>query len=127
MNPHIKRLIQASGQAGDAFIVATGGTITTDGDFKVHTFSAGGTFEITEGAGDVQYLIVAGGGSSGHGSGSYQAGGGAGGMLEDTIIGMTVSTNTVVIGAGGAGGSSNEQGDPGGDSSFAGFTAAATG
>ena len=28
--------------AGFTFITATGGTITTDGDYKVHTFTAAG-------------------------------------------------------------------------------------
>jgi len=28
-------------------IVATGGTITTDGNFKVHTFTSSGTFQDT--------------------------------------------------------------------------------
>ena len=45
-------------------ITATGGTITTDGDYKVHTFNASGDFEITAGSGDVEYLIIAGGGGS---------------------------------------------------------------
>ena len=48
------------------FVVATGGTITTDGDFKVHTFNADGTFEVTNtgpsGVGDkVSYVVVASG------------------------------------------------------------------
>ena len=30
------------------YIVATGGTITTSGDFKIHTFLAPGTFEVTQ-------------------------------------------------------------------------------
>ena len=47
------------------FITATGGTITTDGNYKVHTFNSSGTFEVTSGSGNVQYLVVAGGGSSG--------------------------------------------------------------
>ena len=30
--------------AGTVYTVATGGTITTDGDYKVHTFNSSGTF-----------------------------------------------------------------------------------
>jgi len=30
-----------------SFIAATGGTVTTSGDFKIHTFSSSGTFEVT--------------------------------------------------------------------------------
>ena len=53
------------------FMTATGGTITTDGDYKVHSFTSSGTFTVTEigasgGAGDqVQYLVIAGGGGGG--------------------------------------------------------------
>ena len=47
------------------FTVATGGTITTDGDYKVHTFNSSGTFSVSN-VGilypDVEYLIIAGGG-----------------------------------------------------------------
>ena len=34
-----------------SYTAATGGTITTDGNFKVHIFTANGTFEVTT-AGD---------------------------------------------------------------------------
>ena len=34
-----------AGGAGDVFTVATGGTVTTDGNFKVPTFTGDGTFE----------------------------------------------------------------------------------
>ena len=46
-------------------MVATGGTITTDGDFKVHTFNSSGTFEVTTVGeiGTVEYLVIAGGAS----------------------------------------------------------------
>ena len=30
---------------GPVFTVATGGTITTDGNYKIHTFTSSGTFE----------------------------------------------------------------------------------
>ena len=38
------------GSGGVPFVgmTATGGTITTVGDFKVHTFTGPGTFEVTE-------------------------------------------------------------------------------
>jgi hypothetical protein len=68
------------------YIVATGGTITCDGDFKVHTFTGPGTFCVTSGgnpAGSdtVDYLVVAGGASGGQGDGG---GGGAGGYRESS-------------------------------------------
>jgi len=64
------------------FVAATGGTITTDGDYKIHTFTSSGTFTVTDAgspttSNSVDYLVVAGGG----GSGSYfGAAGGAGGF-----------------------------------------------
>ena len=68
---------------GTSHVVATGGTVTTTGDYKIHTFTGPGTFCVT-GAGTapnnvVDYLVVAGAG----GAGSDNAGGGgAGGYRE---------------------------------------------
>ena len=51
---------------GTTYTVATGGTITTDGDYKVHTFNSSGTFTVTTaGTAGVEYLIIAGGGGGG--------------------------------------------------------------
>lgn len=84
------------------FIVATGGTITTDGVFKVHTFNSSGTFQITSGAGTVQSLVIGGGGGGGGGVGG---GGGSGRMLYTTPgASYNVASYTVTVGAGGAGG-----------------------
>ena len=54
------------------FIVATGGTITTSGDCKIHTFTGPGTFTVCQAAGvcaatrnKVSHLVVAGGGAGG--------------------------------------------------------------
>ena len=63
----------------NTFITATGGTITTSGDYKIHTFTSPGTFCISAGAGPlakVDYLVIAGGG------GGSRGGGGAGGYRE---------------------------------------------
>jgi hypothetical protein len=61
------------------FIVATGGTITTCGDYKIHTFTGPGTFCVTAttcaSLDTVDYVVVAGGGAAGSGA----AGGGGGG------------------------------------------------
>ena len=48
---------------------ATGGTITYDGDYKIHTFTSSGNFVVTS-DGDVNVLVIAGGGG---GSGADQA------------------------------------------------------
>lgn len=66
------------------YITATGGTITTDGDFKVHTFLSSGTFTPTignalSGADTVDYLVIAGGGAGGSSYPGNQTGGGGGG------------------------------------------------
>jgi len=70
--------------ASNTFITATGGTITTvDTDYKVHTFTGPGTFQVTAGSGTVavaDYVVVAGGG--GGGPACHAGGGGAGGFRE---------------------------------------------
>jgi len=109
------------------FIVATGGTITTSGDYKTHIFTGDGCFAISQLGGGttpcavasgVDYLVVAGGGGGGGpcGSPSQGGGGGAGGFrLSNSVCtpnmsplsnptGLTVSATTypVTVGAGGA-------------------------
>ena len=103
------------------FIAATGGTATTCGDFKIHTFTGPGTFCIScagnpGGSNTLEYIVVAGGG------GSKVAGGGAGGfrfaspsLAPATYpgkplaapAGLTASAGAipVTVGAGGAGAS----------------------
>ena len=69
-----------------SFICASGGTETTCGNFKIHTFTGPGTFTVNSlgnsiGGGDkVSYMVVAGGG--GGGTGCSGGGGGAGGFRE---------------------------------------------
>jgi hypothetical protein len=120
------------------FISATGGTITTSGNFKIHTFTGDGSFVVSQvGAGtgpsNVDYLVVAGGG--GGGSTNSGGGGGAGGFRESysapvsgpytasplaTPTGITVSATTypVTVGGGGAGAPLNSRGTPGSNSIF---------
>ena len=66
-------------------IAATGGSVTEDGNFKIHTFTGPGTFCVSAISGTaaentVGYQVVAGGGSGGNGY--YAGGGGAGGFRE---------------------------------------------
>jgi hypothetical protein len=84
-----------------AYIVATGGTITTDGNYRIHTFTSSGTFQITAGSGSVEYLVVGGGGAGG--SFGHGGGGGAGGVAQGNAVYGTGSY-TVTVGAGGTGG-----------------------
>ncbi len=71
------------------YITATGGTITTSGDYKIHTFTGDGCFVVScAGAGTpaapsvVDYLVVAGGGAGGDAGNRGAGGGGAGGFRE---------------------------------------------
>jgi hypothetical protein len=68
-----------------SFIVATGGTVTQSGNFKIHTFTGPGTFTVCSvgnaiGSEKVSYMVVAGGG--GGGANCSGGGGGAGGFRE---------------------------------------------
>src|SRR3990167_1031387 len=89
--------------AAGGFITATGGTITTDGDYKVHTFTASGTFEVTSGSGNVWYLVIAGGGGGGRGATNQYpgAGGGAGGFRTNAVYDYAVSVNAYTVTIGG--------------------------
>jgi hypothetical protein len=104
-----------------AFISATGGTVTTSGDYKIHTFTGDGCFVVScggnvAGSTSVEYIVVAGGGGSGAG------GGGAGGFrfaspslaplcypakpLAGSTITASVTTYPITVGAGGPGSTS---------------------
>ena len=62
----------------DLIVAATGGSIATSGDYKIHTFNSSATFAVSN-AGRLHSMIVVGGG--GGGGGSQAGGGGAGGMI----------------------------------------------
>ena len=96
------------------FVTATGGTITTSGNFKIHTFTGPGTFCVSAignpaGSTTVDYLVVAGGGGGGAGCGAG-GGGGAGGMRfsypNPGTGGFPVSVQgyPITVGGGGPGG-----------------------
>src|SRR5210317_2060380 len=61
------------GELVPTFITATGGTIITSGDFKIHTFTGDGCFVVSSlgnpisgtAGNNVDYLVVAGGGGAG--------------------------------------------------------------
>lgn len=97
------------------FITATGGTVTTDGDYKIHTFTGSGTFTVTSignaaGSTTVDYLVLAGGGAGGcyNGGGGGGAGGyrtsystQGGGCAAASAITVSATAYSVVVGAGG--------------------------
>jgi hypothetical protein len=132
------------------FITATGGTETTSGNFKIHTFTGPGTFSVTKlgnaaGSTTVDYLVVAGGGSGGSNGGGGGAGGGyressgaASGCYSRSPLGACVSALPVcaqaypiVVGAGGTAAaatpSSGSRGTSGGTSSFSTISSAGGG
>jgi hypothetical protein len=79
-----------SNVTGNPFIVATGGTVTCCGDYKIHTFTGPGTFTVTSAgipanSNSVDYLVVAGGGGGGGDANTTgSGGGGAGGYRESS-------------------------------------------
>ena len=83
-------------------IIATGGTITFSGNFKIHTFTTVGStnFVVSQPSiTQIQVLIVGGGGSGGA---SNDGGGGAGGVINMTIN-ISNGSYTIVVGDGGQG------------------------
>jgi hypothetical protein len=141
----------------ELFITATGGTITTSGDYKIHTFTGDADFVVsslgnspvvpTGGPNNVDYLVVAGGGAGGsngspniYGSG----GGGAGGYRESSgttsgsytvsplgggVSALTVSVQSypITVGAGAATLATPDVGPSGSPSSFSSITSAGGG
>lgn len=110
------------------FIKATGGTESTDGDYKIHEFTSGGEFKILEYgviSSSIEILVVAGGGGGQNGGailgvGNFSgAGGGAGGLIhiqESDGYVLPVGTFTITIGSG----SAAQSGDNGQDSTISG-------
>ena len=84
------------------YIIAYGGTVTTDGDYKVHTFTSSGTLSVLSvpPGQSMSYLIVAGGGDGTRGSNAGGGGGGGGGVLAGTIT-PSVQSYAVAVGLGG--------------------------
>ena len=93
-------------------IGATGGTITTYGNYRVHTFLTDGTFEITSNLNSSTFeVLMVGGGAGGGGTSTNFSnqnsqgaggGGGGGGVRVETSQTGTVQTYAVVVGEGGA-------------------------
>lgn len=97
----------------DGLFAATGGTVSYDGDYKIHTFTSSDTLVVTSG-GNVEILVVGGGGGGGgSGSGwSYSGGGGAGGVVHQESFSVTTGSHAVTVGSGGS------QNSDGNDSTF---------
>jgi hypothetical protein len=119
-------------ETGAQYIVATGGTVTCCGDYKIHTFTGPGTFTVScagnpAGSDTIDYLVIAGGGGAGEANPApdynfASGGGGAGGFRYAastytspacapghplrSLTGLPVSAigYPIAIGAGGPGG-----------------------
>ena len=132
------------------YIDATGGTITTSGNFKIHTFTGDGNFVVSSlgnsvGGGSwastVDYMVVAGGASGG--ASSFGAGGGGGGgfregrvssptytaspLVAPAGLSVTAATFPITIGAGGSGVGPSARGNSGANSIFSTITSAGGG
>ena len=81
---------------------ATGGTITTFGDYIIHNFTSSGIFTVTDSSlTEVEVLVVGGGGGGGS---PYGGGGGGGGAVEHNANkALSSSSITVTVGNGGIG------------------------
>jgi hypothetical protein len=83
---------------------ATGGTISTDGEFTVHAFTSNGSFVVPSHAQPAYAQVLAVGGG---GAGGYDAGGGGGaGELVHKHIKLSPGSYSIVIGSGGTASSS---------------------
>jgi hypothetical protein len=131
---------QTTNNYGFSPVVATGGTETTCGDYKIHTFTSPGTFCVSD-AGSrakVDYLVVAGGGG---GASDGAGAGGAGGYRESkcsttsgcwtasplatcTSLTVTATSFPITVGGGGAGhpGPTGANGTKGSNSVFSTIT-----
>ena len=138
---------EGTGFIGEAFISATGGTESTSGNCKIHTFTGPGTFTVNQVASCaannlVSHLVVAGGGGGGSHGG---AGGGAGGFREvkspvtpytaspldgypsaPNRITVTATSFPITVGSGGSA-TANQKGANGSNSVFSTITSAGGG
>jgi hypothetical protein len=98
---------------------ATGGSITTSGGYRFHTFTGTANFILSGNSAPVEYVLIGGGGGGGSG---IAGAGGAGGKQSGTST-VSAGTYSVGIGGGGGGGSDDNNGGGGGPSTFNGITA----
>ena len=113
-----------SNATGNPNLVATGGTVSTSGNYKIHTFTGPGTFTVSNASTTaanniVSYVVVAGGGGT---PGGGFGGGGAGGFREykgpadcysasplngnpgGTAVTLTAQAYPITVGGGGTAG-----------------------
>ena len=99
----------------------SGSSIPSGYAIRKFTSTGSATFSIQSGSGDVQYVIIAGGGSSMDNWG-HAGGAGAGGFVTGTQN-LTAGDYSITVGAGGTAGGSSQAAQQGGNSVFNGITA----
>lgn len=117
--------------------VATGGVITTEGNYTFHTFNSSDDFQLFANK-TIEWAVIAGGGGGGGKGTSVGSGGGAGGVrvsfvgqtetpgsngTVESATALSPGTYTVTVGAGGnaaavSGGVISQDSNKGSDSSF---------
>lgn len=99
-----------------AVAAPSGGSISTSGDYRIHTFTSSSTFTNTIADLEVEYLVIAGGGGGSQSRDATGGGGGGAGGYRTSVPGqtsgggasaestLTLSTGakTVTVGGGGA-------------------------
>lgn len=129
-----------SGGGGSSPISASGGNQTdsdgfTNGDYKYHVFTSSGALTVNSGSGDIEFLVVAGGGGGGWGNGGA---GGAGGLRTNDPgvpspiritdpVSVSPGPYTITVGDGGNSNDSPFSNRTGGSSSIASLVVASGG
>ena len=138
-------------EAEPEFVTATGGTITTCGNFKIHTFTGPGTFCVScsgnaIGSNTVDYLVIGAGGAGGNANSNWYGtgGGGSGGYrfsdgtasgcysagpspLGASALPVSAQGYPITVGGGGAHSPPNTQGGDGNTAVFSTITSAGGG
>ena len=125
---------------GGGGISASGGNQTdsdgfTNGDYKYHVFTSSGALTVNSGSGDIEFLVVAGGGGGGWGNGGA---GGAGGLRTNDPgvpapiritdpVSVSPGPYTITIGDGGNSNDSPFSNRTGGNSSIGSLVVASGG
>ena len=129
------------------YVAASGGSESTSGNFKIHTFTGPGTFTVScagnsAGSNTVDYLVIAGGGAApgdrggGGGAGGYRFSNGTAsgcytagpGPLGASALPVAATAYPITVGAGGAvSGATPPNTNPGANSVFSSITSAGGG
>ena len=134
-NGAVTELSQVDSYEPPEYTAATGGTVATSGDYKIHSFTGDGCFVLSNGGNgggnnQISYLVVAGGGGT---RGDTAPGAGAGGFREGratndcytasplvapAITGLAAGTYPITVGGGGSAGGTYSNAAPRGSNSI---------